>query len=189
MIAKFDVKAFRNMQHALEPLLYDKNDRPCFTYMRLDFTKYGVRASATNTFQASRFVIPCEVIGEPVTIWLKPVKIPAGTKEVVVSLAEDVATIWFDNREMIEQEQPANGSDFEFVFEHAMNTIDGYNHGAGQYFIVVNPVYLANALEGFKKANSVVLNFGSNQEAFTIRPYDVPEGSTMAVVYPIRATV
>ena len=51
--------------------------------------------------------------------------------------------------------------------------------------IAVNPQYLLAALAGMKDCDSVIFNFASPNNSFTIRPYEGEQNIT-ALVFPVR---
>ena len=167
------------------------------TYMVLAFTDDLCRAYGSNGYQVSRIEVPCKLsvkgLYTPEKVLLRPVKIPPKTKKVILSTddPENVYITFYsaDNTMTGDYTQPvlkAEPLEFEDkIIKPALENIDKYNHGEGAYMIAVNPEYLLNALAGMKDCESVIFNFASPVNSFTIRPYKGEQNIT-ALVFPVR---
>lgn len=197
MIAVFDVWSFKDIQKACSPVLAETEERMTLTYMVLAFTDDLCRAYGSNGYQVSRIEVPCKLsvkgLYTPEKVLLRPVKIPPKTKKVILSTddPENVYITFYgaDNTMTGDYTQPvlkAEPLEFEDkIIKPALENIDKYNHGEGAYMIAVNPEYLLNALAGMKDCESVIFNFASPVNSFTIRPYKGEQNIT-ALVFPVR---
>lgn len=197
MIAVFDVWSFKDIQKACSPVLAETEERMTLTYMVLAFTDGLCRAYGSNGYQVSRIEVPCKLsvkgLYTPEKVLLRPVKIPPKTKKVILSTddPENVYITFYsaDNTMTGDYTQPvlkAEPLEFEDkIIKPALENIDKYNHGEGAYMIAVNPEYLLNALAGMKDCESVIFNFASPVNSFTIRPYKGEQNIT-ALVFPVR---
>ncbi len=197
MIAVFDVWSFKDIQKVCSPVLAETEERMTLTYMVLAFTDDLCRAYGSNGYQVSRIEVPCKLsvkgLYTPEKVLLRPVKIPPKTKKVILSTddPENVYITFYsaDNTMTGDYTQPvlkAEPLEFEDkIIKPALENIDKYNHGEGAYMIAVNPEYLLNALAGMKDCESVIFNFASPVNSFTIRPYKGEQNIT-ALVFPVR---
>lgn len=197
MIAVFDVWSFKDIQKVCSPVLAETEERMTLTYMVLAFTDDLCRAYGSNGYQVSRIEVPCKLsvkgLYTPEKVLLRPVKIPPKTKKVILSTddPENVYITFYsaDNTMTGDYTQPvlkAEPLEFEDkIIKPALENIDKYNHGEGAYMIAVNPEYLLNALTGMKDCESVIFNFASPVNSFTIRPYKGEQNIT-ALVFPVR---
>ena len=197
MIAVFDVWSFKDIQKVCSPVLAETEERMTLTYMVLAFTDDLCRAYGSNGYQVSRIEVPCKLsvkgLYTPEKVLLRPVKIPPKTKKVILStdVPENVYITFYsaDNTMTGDYTQPvlkAEPLEFEDkIIKPALENIDKYNHGEGAYMIAVNPEYLLNALAGMKDCESVIFNFASPVNSFTIRPYKGEQNIT-ALVFPVR---
>ena len=197
MIAVFDVWNFKDIQKVCSPVLAETEERMTLTYMVLAFTDDLCRAYGSNGYQVSRIEVPCKLsvkgLYTPEKVLLRPVKIPPKTKKVILSTddPENVYITFYsaDNTMTGDYTQPvlkAEPLEFEDkIIKPALENIDKYNHGEGAYMIAVNPEYLLNALAGMKDCESVIFNFASPVNSFTIRPYKGEQIIT-ALVFPVR---
>lgn len=197
MIAVFDVWNFKDIQKVCSPVLAETEERMTLTYMVLAFTDDLCRAYGSNGYQVSRIEVPCKLsvkgLYTPEKVLLRPVKIPPKTKKVILSTddPENVYITFYsaDNTMTGDYTQPvlkAEPLEFEDkIIKPALENIDKYNHGEGAYMIAVNPEYLLNALAGMKDCESVIFNFASPVNSFTIRPYKGEQNIT-ALVFPVR---
>lgn len=197
MIAVFDVWSFKDIQKVCAPVLAETEERMTLTYMVLAFTDDLCRAYGSNGYQVSRIEVPCKLsvkgLYTPEKVLLRPVKIPPKTKKVILSTddPENVYITFYsaDNTMTGDYIQPvlkAEPLEFEDkIIKPALENIDKYNHGEGAYMIAVNPEYLLNALVGMKDCESVIFNFASPVNSFTIRPYKGEQNIT-ALVFPVR---
>lgn len=197
MIAVFDVWSFKDIQKVCSPVLAETEERMALTYMVLAFTDDLCRAYGSNGYQVSRIEVPCKLsvkgLYTPEKVLLRPVKIPPKTKKVILSTddPENVYITFYsaDNTMTGDYTQPvlkAEPLEFEDkIIKPALENIDKYNHGEGAYMIAVNPEYLLNALAGMKDCESVIFNFASPVNSFTIRPYKGEQNIT-ALVFPVR---
>ena len=197
MIAVFDVWSFKDIQKVCSPVLAETEERVTLTYMVLAFTDDLCRAYGSNGYQVSRIEVPCKLsvkgLYTPEKVLLRPVKIPPKTKKVILSTddPENVYITFYsaDNTMTGDYTQPvlkAEPLEFEDkIIKPALENIDKYNHGEGAYMIAVNPEYLLNALAGMKDCESVIFNFASPVNSFTIRPYKGEQNIT-ALVFPVR---
>lgn len=197
MIAVFDVWSFKDIQKVCSPVLAETEERMTLTYMVLAFTDNLCRAYGSNGYQVSRIEVPCKLsvkgLYTPEKVLLRPVKIPPKTKKVILS-TDDPENIYItfysaDNMMTGDYTQPvlkAEPLEFEDkIIKPALENIDKYNHGEGAYMIAVNPEYLLSALAGMKDCESVIFNFASPVNSFTIRPYKGEQNIT-ALVFPVR---
>ena len=197
MIAVFDVWSFKDIQKVCSPVLAETEERMTLTYMVLAFTDDLCRAYGSNGYQVSRIEVPCKLsvkgLYTPEKVLLRPVKIPPKTKKVILSTddPENVYITFYsaDNTMTGDYTQPvlkAEPLEYEDkIIKPALENIDKYNHGEGAYMIAVNPEYLLNALVGMKDCESVIFNFASPVNSFTIRPYKGEQNIT-ALVFPVR---
>lgn len=197
MIAVFDVWNFKDIQKVCSPVLAETEERMTLTYMVLAFTDDLCRAYGSNGYQVSRIEVPCKLsvkgLYTPEKVLLRPVKIPPKTKKVILSTddPENVYITFYsaENTMTGDYTQPvlkAEPLEFEDkIIKPALENIDKYNHGEGAYMIAVNPEYLLNALAGMKDCESVIFNFASPVNSFTIRPYKGEQNIT-ALVFPVR---
>ena len=197
MIAVFDVWNFKDIQKVCSPVLAETEERMTLTYMVLAFTDDLCRAYGSNGYQVSRIEVPCKLsvkgLYTPEKVLLRPVKIPPKTKKIILSTddPENVYITFYsaDNTMTGDYTQPvlkAEPLEFEDkIIKPALENIDKYNHGEGAYMIAVNPEYLLNALAGMKDCESVIFNFASPVNSFTIRPYKGEQNIT-ALVFPVR---
>lgn len=197
MIAVFDVWSFKDIQKVCSPVLAETEERMTLTYMVLAFTDDLCRAYGSNGYQVSRIEVPCKLsvkgLYTPEKVLLRPVKIPPKTKKVILSTddPENVYITFYsaDNTMTGDYTQPvlkAEPMEFEDkIIKPALENIDKYNHGEGAYMIAVNPEYLLNALAGMKDCESVIFNFASPVNSFTVRPYKGEQNIT-ALVFPVR---
>ena len=197
MIAVFDVWNFKDIQKVCSPVLAETEERMTLTYMVLAFTDDLCRAYGSNGYQVSRIEVPCKLsvkgLYTPEKVLLRPVKIPPKTKKVILSTddPENVYITFYsaDNTMTGDYTQPvlkAEPLEFEDkIIKPALENIDKYNHGEGAYMIAVNPEYMLNALAGMKDCESVIFNFASPVNSFTIRPYKGEQNIT-ALVFPVR---
>lgn len=199
MIAVFDIWSFKDIQKVCSPALADNEDRITLTYMCLEFTDGLCRAYGSNGFQVSKIEVPCKLsvkgLYSPVKVLLRPVKIPPKTKRVIIS-TDDPENIYItfygpendcvQTGEIVQPVLHAEPLEFEDkIIKPALENIDKYNHGQGAYMIAVNPQYLLAALAGMKDCDSVIFNFASPNNSFTIRPYEGEQNIT-ALVFPVR---
>lgn len=197
MIAVFDVWSFKDIQKVCSPVLAETEERMTLTYMVLAFTDDLCRAYGSNGYQVSRIEVPCKLsvkgLYTPEKVLLRPIKIPPKTKKVILSTddPENVYITFYsaDNTMTGDYTQPvlkAEPLEFEDkIIKPALENIDKYNRGEGAYMIAVNPEYLLNALAGMKDCESVIFNFASPVNSFTIRPYKGEQNIT-ALVFPVR---
>lgn len=193
MIAGFDVWSFKDIQKVCAPALAETEARPLLAYIDLEFTDDWCSAYGSNGFQISKVTVPCKLstkgLLEPVKVLIKPVKVPAKTKRVLLRTG-DPETLYFafygeSNTLIDETSQPVIKGDpvpFDSIFKTARDKLDDNR------FIVMNPSYLMAALEGMKNCESVIINYGSQTDAITVRPYMGKncEIQAEALVFPVR---
>lgn len=173
----------------------EKSPREMLKYIRLHCENGWCEAVGSNSYQVSRVECICGMDDLwPVDVLLPLIKAPAGARRVELTPYDKAlghVVVFFDGENNIINRHIVPVPDGEYididmVMKKALDRIDTFNDGKGQYMIVVNPKLLLNALSGLKECKSVIFNFGSPVDAFTIRPYIEDDLNAMAMVYPIR---
>ena len=199
MVAKFDVVHWRDVIRACNAVIATNDkDRILTKYMDFVFDLYDRSAVVygSNGCMITRVTVPCEIkdIPKDYHLLIPPLKIPAHTKSIEIHIDEEkkeYTIIFIDSEDeiidtFISDFVDGQPLDYESFYKKAQDNFESHSKdGTGKYFIAVNPKYLLAALEGLKSCDSVIMNFGSVVQPFTIRPYDGDIDAT-ALVYPIR---
>lgn len=198
MVTKLSVYAWKDIMRVCGPITNTTpKDKISCRYIDLWIGKYELTAYGSNAIQISKVNVPCDADAAPYGgyhLLIPPMKTPAGTRYVEIHSNDEekeytvmfldidkdiisaVTSPMFDGKPL----------DYEDFYRKAQKNFDDHSRdGAGEYYIVVNPKLLLNALEGFKSSEKVILNFGSRVQPFMIRDFDQNVDAT-ALIYPIR---
>ena len=198
MIAVFNVWDFKDIQKVCSPMLATDDARIALTYMDLEFMDNRCTAYGSNGYQVSKITVPCTMTEkpfEPIKVLLRPIKIPAKTKKIILN-TDDSETLYLtffdkDNGLTGDMSQPVEHAEplkfEENVFKPSLDKIGSAgNFGEGKYSIVVDPKYLMNALSGMQDCKTVIFNFSDPLSPFLLRPYKDEDFDAMSLVFPCR---
>ena len=180
---KFHVQDWRDIMRICGSITATcpKNHRKECEYILFHVDGGMCTAYGSNGFQCSKVTVDCMYSGlASPSFMIRPIKAPAHTRMVEIHFSDVGPTcdIFFvdEDSDILDAVGCELGTcdpiDFEQFFQKAHDNFGRDNYGAGKYSIAVNPEYLMTALDGLKSCDSVVLNFGSPVEPFTIRPLD-----------------
>lgn len=198
MVIVFDVWSFKDIQKVCSPALEEDEAREMLTYMKLEFSNNWCMAYGANGILVSRINVRCTMTENPLTpavVYMRPVKIPAKTNKVIMNTDDPqtlILTFYDKNNEKtgeVEQARPTPGAEIDLgdCVAKAIENIEK-NGGPGKYVIGVNPKNLIAALSGMKDAETVIFNFGTEVQPFTVRPYgkDSEGFEALSLVFPRR---
>lgn len=200
MVAKFDIYSWKDILRVAGTIAATSpKERVMTKYMDFHFPFPGNSATVygCNIYQASKLTVPCETrdIPDDYHLLVLPQKVPPHTRSVEIHInagKKSYSLMYIDSEndiidacdcEMID----GDPVDYESLFKKALDNFEREStDSSGKYYIVANPRYLMNALEGMKQCDSVILNFGNQVQPFTIRPWGDNDENITALVLPVR---
>lgn len=199
MVCKLDVDHYKDILRVCGPAVASQNDhRELLKYINLFIQQERVTAYGCNAYQISKITVPCTSEGVSIfdgfNLLIPPLKVIPHTKSVEIHIDEEKREymIIFVDAEGDDLGATTNHfvegqpMDYPSFFEMAQNNFDKCSSdGAGKYVIFVNPKYLLAAMEGFKSAPAVAINFANPYEFFSVRPLN-DSMDAMALVLPVR---
>lgn len=189
----FRVWDFKHIMKTCGTIVDPKDSREMLRCIRLRCEGNICTAHSATGYQFARCVVPC-ILREADTIVLTilPVKIPKGTEMVDLTLTDGTVTVLFYDivsnliQTVVQHLPSGEYMDIDRVEKNALENIDQYNSGAGQYSICFNRKYLIAALNALD-SEGVRFNFASPVDPAMIRPIHDSQLDTAEFVLPVRS--
>ena len=149
----FRVWDFKHIMKTCGSIIDPKNPREMLQRIRLRCEGSICTAHSATGYQFARCLVPCILNGaDMIDTTMLPVKVPKGTELVQLTLTDGTVTVLFYDvtsnliQTIVQHLSPGEYMDIDRVEKNALENIDQYNSGAGQYSICFNRKYLIAAL-------------------------------------------